>query len=207
MGVSRRAWLVLAGIVGVAAVVVVLAPAEQTIGTAIKYVYVHVALTRAGMWGLYLAGILGVVVLVNGRGVWRRWAHIVGWVALGLFIAGGLVSLLAEQATWGGIPWGEPRNVTTLNVIALGLAVLIVANWLPWPRVAGALYLGLALYVAWVIPRTELVLHPDDPISGSSSLLIPLTFGGLTLLAVALGGWLVWQWSHWDGLTLRRTGK
>lgn len=196
LGVSRRAWLVLAGILAVAAVVVVIAPPEQTLGEAIKYVYVHVALTWAGMLGIYLAGLLGLAVLLTARPSWRRWAQIVGWVGLGLFVLGGLGSALASVMTWGGIAWQEPRNLLMLNAIALGLVALILAAWVPWPRVSGGLIGLFAGYVAWAIPNSPRVLHPDNPIGTSTSLAIPLTFGGLTLLAIALGVWLVWHWSR-----------
>lgn len=188
------AWLLLALIVVAAALIVWLAPAEQTIGQAIKYVYVHVALTRAGMYGFYLAGLLGLAIALTANASWQRWTQIVAWVAFILFLAGGIVSLLAEQFTWGGIPWSEPRNVTTLNVIAFALVVLIANAWLPWLRIRGLLYTVLAGYVAWVIPRTPLVLHPEDPVSTSSSAAIQWTFMGLTLLALLLGIWLVWYW-------------
>ena len=193
--VNRRfAWLLLGVIVIAAALIVWLAPAEQTIGAAIKYVYVHVALTRAGMYGYYLAALLGLAIAVTANARWQRWTQIVGWVAFILFLAGGIVSLLAEQFTWGGIPWSEPRNVTTLNVIAFSLVVLIANTWLPWVRVRGLLYTVLGGYVAWVIPRTPLVLHPEDPVSTSSSVGIQWTFLGLTALALLLGVWLVWYW-------------
>lgn len=198
--VNGVAWALLALILLAAVVLVFKAPAEQTIGDAIRYVYVHVALTRAGMWGFYLAGLLGLAALATADARVQQWSQVVGWVAFALFVAGGLVSLMAERVTWGGIPWSEPRNVTTLNVTAVAIIVLILNGWLPWLRLRGLLSAALALFVAWVIPRTPLVLHPADPVGTSSSVAIRATFLGLTALAVLLGAWLVWMWGRREGM-------
>lgn len=195
-GISRRAWLVLAGLLLVSAGVVWLSPAEATLGDAIKYVYVHVALTWAGMLGIFIGGLVGLGVVLSGRADWLHWAKIIGWVGLGLFILGGVGSALASLMTWGGIAWQEPRNLLMLNAIAIGLIGLILASWVPWTRVAGGLIALFAGYVAWAIPNSPRVLHPENPIGSSSSLAIPLTFGVLTLLAIGVGVWLVVEWGQ-----------
>lgn len=190
------AWLLLAGLLGTAVAIVWLAPEEQTLGSAIKYVYVHVALTRAGMYGIYLAGILGLVIAITNRAILQQWTQKLTWVAYLLFLAGGIVSLMAERVSWGGIPWSEPRNVTTLNVLTVGIITLILAGWVPWVRLRGLLYTTLAAYAAWVIPRTPLVLHPEDAVGTSTSALIQWTFAGLTALCVLIGAWMLWYWTR-----------
>ncbi|MEJ2753926.1 MAG: hypothetical protein P8169_14820, partial [Chloroflexota bacterium] len=61
----------------------------------------------------------------------------------------------------------------------------------PWIRVRGLLYTALALYIAWAIPNTPLVLHPQDAVGTSPSLWIRLTFPTLTVLAMLIGLWFV----------------
>ena len=53
-----------AALLALAAVVVLSAPAARTLGDAMRVVYVHVALTWAGMLGLAVAALLGLGVLV-----------------------------------------------------------------------------------------------------------------------------------------------
>jgi hypothetical protein len=189
---KRLAWSALALLLATAVLAVWLAPAERTLGQAIKYVYVHVALTRAGIWGFYLAGALGLVLAATAHAGLHRRAQIVAWAAYGLFLAGGVASLFAQRASWGGVPWSEPRNLTTLNVLALGIILLIVASWLPQARLRGLLYAALAGYAAWVIPRTPLALHPADPVGATGSAAIRGAFLGFTTLSLLLGVWLVY---------------
>ena len=169
-----------------------LAPAEKTLGEAIRYVYVHVALTRAGMWGFYLAGLIGLVVAISSRARLQEWAQVLAWVSFALFFAGGIGSIFAQQTSWGGLLWEEPRNRTSLSVMAAALIVLVLNHWIPWTRARGLLYLGLAVYVAWIIPRTPLVFHPANAVSSSPSAAIRWAFLALTVIACLIGLWFVW---------------
>ena len=45
-------WVFVIVALGVAAALVIFAPDEKTLGTGIKYVYIHVAMTWTGMTGL-----------------------------------------------------------------------------------------------------------------------------------------------------------
>lgn len=190
--VSRGAWLSLAALLIAFIALALLAPAEKTLGEAIRYVYVHVALTRAGMWGFYLAGLLGLGVAISARAHLQKWAQVVTWVSFALFFAGGIGSVFAQQASWGGLLWEEPRNRSSLSVMAVALIVLILNHWIPWIRVRGLLYLGLAGYVAWIIPRTPLVFHPANAIGSSPSATIRWAFLALTVIACLIGLWFVW---------------
>jgi len=185
-------WLFLVALIIAFLSLVFLAPAEKILGEAIRYVYVHVALTKAGMWGLYLSGLLGVLILITGRSKLQSWTQLVAWVSFALFLAGGIVSVFAGYASWGGFPLDEPRNRAMFSVIAMTLIVLIANNWLPWIRVRGFLYVLLAGYVLWIIPNTPLVLHPGDAGGTSPSATIRWVFLLLPLLAFLIGAWFVW---------------
>jgi hypothetical protein len=190
--IGRREWLLLLGLLAAFVALVLLAPPEKTLGEAIRTVYVHVALTRAGIWGFYVAGLLGLVVAITARERLQEWTRVVTWVSLALFFAGGIGSIFAQQSSWGGLLWEEPRNRTSLSVIAAALAVLVLIQWIPWIRVRGLLVVGLAGYVAWIIPRTPLVFHPANAIGSSPSATIRWAFLALTLIACLIGVWFVW---------------
>ena len=196
---SAWAWLALAALIVAFAVLVLLAPPERLLGEAIRYVYVHVALTRAGMWGFYLAGILGLIVAASSSSRLQHWTQVLAWVSLGLFFAGGIGSIFAQQASWGGLLLEEPRNRSSLSVIAVALIVLLLNHWIPLVRVRGLLYTLLAAYVAWIIPSTPLVFHPANAVGSSPSATIRASFLALTLLAAAIGAWFVWYWGRARG--------
>lgn len=193
---SRWAWLILAVLVLAFIALTMLAPPEKSLGEAIRYVYVHVALTRAGIWGFYLAGLSGIVIALTANSRLQHWTQVLALVAFALFFAGGIGSIFAQQASWGGLLLEEPRNRSSLSVMAVALIVLVINYWIPWIRVRGLLYIVLAAYAAWVIPRTPLVFHPNNAIGSSPSAMIRWAFLALTLLACLIGAWFVWYFGR-----------
>jgi heme exporter protein C len=176
-----------------AAVVVSAAPAEQTLGDSIRIVYVHVALTWAGLLGFVAAAGAGLGVLVTGRPTWVAWTQALGIVALVLFALGAGTSAIAAQFTWGGGFFAEPRSQVVLRILAVGVLVVIGGAWLPWPRVRAALVLGLVAYVAYALEVTPLTLHPRSPIASSSSAGIRAAFASLFVIFTLLGSWAAWR--------------
>ena len=190
--VSGRAWwLVLGGIVVLAAVVLWLAPAEQTLGSGITSVYVHVALTWTGMTGLIVAAVLGLATALLGRSGLQDWGYVIGWVGLGMFAAGLIMSAVAAGINWGNVFWQEPRFNSALQILAVGLIVQVV-NSLPLPyRVRGLLQALPAALLIWLTMITPLVLHPGNAARTSPSAAIRFTFIGLFALCCLAGAWIV----------------
>lgn len=179
------AWVLLVGLV------LWLAPNEKTLGNVIKFVYFHVALVWTGMVLLYLAGALGVWVLIRPKPVVVHWMRWIAWVGLGFLAAAFLVSLPAQILAWGGIAWQEPRTAAILRLLAVAVIVQVANTWLHQPRLEGLLNTLLAGLMAWLLSATPLQLHPRDPIGTSTSLAIPLTFYGLTAICLLGAVWLI----------------
>ena len=189
-------WLPLAVIALAAVVILLLAPAEATIGDGIRIVYVHVALIWTGMLVLIFAGALGLIVLFTGRSMQAEWMQVVAWVGLAFFAAGVITSLASEIINWGGIAWREPRTAANLNLLALAVIVQVVNTLLPdnWAfrgRLQGALNIILATVVIWTTMTTEVQLHPANAVGNATSRAIQLTFYSLTLLCLTAAIWLV----------------
>jgi hypothetical protein len=154
-------------------------PDEQTLGAGIKTVYVHVALIWVGMVGIYLAGIVGLVVALTARTDFYLWMRVIGLVALGFFLGGTVSSVAAQVVNWGGIALAEPRTLASLQVIAAGIIVLVLSVWNIDKRALGGVYLLWALFTFWTTNSAELVLHPENAIGSSNSDAIRLMFYGL----------------------------
>lgn len=190
-----RRWisfLLPAVIVVITAFIVLVAPEEKTLGTGIKSIYVHVALTWTGMFGLSLVGFLGVITLLTARSPFFDWAQTIGWVAIVAFVAGLVMSMVAAQINWGGIFWAEPRTQAAMRIVSVALIVQILNTWFRNVRLRGLLHIIPSLFMAYTILTTELVLHPRSPILTSDSVSIQLTFVSLFLLVAAVAGWFVW---------------
>ncbi len=192
------AWVAPAAIVIVAAGVVAFAPAEQTLGQAVKVIYVHVALSRAGGIGFVAAGLLGLAVIITRRQRLADWMRSVGWAALGLFAGGLLISVVAQAVSWGGIAWDEPRVAAALNLLAAAVIVQGLEGWIAWTLGRALLRIGLAALQVWTTLRAVNVLHPGDAIRTSSSTAIQATGAILLALALLLGAWIAW-WARPDG--------
>lgn len=179
--IQRRFWLLLALCAAAALCVLILMPAEKTLGQVIKIVYLHGALSRAGMVGLAAAGAAGLGYLITRGPAWARWTRALLFSGWGFWVAHFIVSMPATRLTWGPwIAWGEPRVTMTLQLIAAGLVVIVVTQLLDDRRFTAGAALLLAIAVAVMAGRTGVLRHPLDPIGASPSAL--LRFAYLLLL-------------------------
>lgn len=191
--IRRYFWPLLALSAGLAALILLLMPAERTIGAIIKIVYLHGALSRAGMIGFLAAGAVGSAYLLSSRPAHDRWGRaflLSGW---GFWTAHFLVSMPATHLTWGPwVAWGEPRVTMTLQIMGAGLVVIAV-NWLLRDaRFAAAADLVLGIAVLWLAARSGVIRHPLDPISQSPSTLLRLVY--LMLLVPVVGSMVIVAW-------------
>ena len=190
----KQSWIVPTVLLLLMALLVWLAPVEQSLGQGIKIVYVHVGLIWAGMLGFALNGLLGLAVIATDNKKLANWLHIIGLVSLGVFVVSVIVSLIAEQVNWGGIFWQEPRNMAVFSVTAVAIIVLVLNSWLPWRRVQGLLAAGLAAFAILTLPSAPMVMHPENPARTSSSMGIQYGFYGVFVLAVLMSVWFVWRY-------------
>lgn len=189
----RRFWLVLALCIVLAALVLILMPGEKTLGRVIKIVYLHGALSRAGMIGFWAAGTAGVVYLVRPRPALARWTAALLLCGWSYWAAHFIVSIPATRLTWGPwVAWGEPRVTMTLQVLGAGLAVVVITRLLKDDRFTAAAALLLAIAVAFLMGRTGVLRHPLDPIGSSPSTLFRLIY--LLLLIPVVGSMFLIAW-------------
>ncbi len=186
-------WLVLGGLVTAVLFLIYLAPEEATLGTGIRTVYIHVALTWTGMAGFVLAGLLGLVVLITANEKLERWMKILGWTAYGFYVAGVAMSAIASHVNWGGVFWQEPRMAAAFKSLSVATILLVANMWVPQVRVRGFLQAIIPAAVAWITYSAPLVLHPGNPIFSSEATGIQLAFISMFLLCAAIAAWIVWR--------------
>ena len=190
----RRFWLMVGLCIALAAVILILMPGEKTLGWVIKIVYLHGALSRAGMIGLWAAGITGAVYLIGPRPALARWTSALLLSGWGYWATHFIASIPATRLTWGPwIAWGEPRVTMTLQVLVAGLVVIVDhracsrtpvspphrrCSW-RWP-------------IALLVGRTGVLRHPLDPIGSSPSTLFRLVY--LLLLIPVVGSMFLIAW-------------
>ena len=202
---SRILPLLAVGLLVLLIVWVVLAPAEATLGSVVKLVYVHGALVWVGLLTFTLAGVLGLVALLVRRALWYEGAAAAGAAALWIWVIYSISAMAVTALTWGQlIAWNEPRVRATALILLAAVLLAIVARLVGHRDFSAAMNVLMGI-VPWILVlRAEAIRHPIDPIGGSGStamqtfyLLMVLTVAGLALVLVA---WL------WVGRALKEAG-
>jgi len=190
--INRRAtWIGLAILVLIAGVILAFAPEERELGSGIKSVYVHVAMTWTGMTGFVIAGVCGLVSSITNRSSLQRWATTTIWISLAFFTLGLFMSVIAAGINWGAVFWQEPRTSMVLQVLAYGLIVQGINTWPIPERLKGVLDFLLAVILMVLIFSTPLVLHPQNAARTANSMAIRFTFYSLYAICMAAGALIV----------------
>lgn len=162
--------------------VLVVAPLDRVLGDVSRLVYLHGAMVWVALIGFAVAGITGVVHLVTGRTGWYQWSQGVERAAI-VFWAGYLpISVLAADLAWNGVFWAEPRWAMAAQILVVAVAFQIGGALLHNPYVSSMLNALMAGVTWWLLMRTPLIIHPENPIGASDSLGIQASFAGLVLL-------------------------
>jgi len=190
-------WFCLA-LVG-AAGFVLLGPAEPTLGTNVRVVYLHGAWVWAALGSFLAAALVGFLGLLLRSENIQRWSRAIGRTGLFFWITYLPVSMWAMQTNWNGLYLAEPRWRLAL-IFALGGILLQVGVTLvedpAWASAANVVYFIALLFA---LARTENVMHPPAPILSSDAWRIQIFFGGLLILVLSAAGlfarWL-FQFEH-----------
>jgi hypothetical protein len=155
--------------VGVAAI-----PADQTLGAATRWVFVHGAITWTGIIMTMAAGVVALRLLLSkgsdasGTRLGTALRRLES-LAL-LFWAGSLaLSFPVMKMSWGGVLWSEPRLLMSVEVVFILLVVWVVGLVFANRRVLALATLGAAAAVVALMLSTSGAFHPDNPIFRSGS--------------------------------------
>jgi hypothetical protein len=181
-------------------VVTALGPAEKSLGTNVRVVYLHGAWVWTAMITILAAAVVGLVGLIARHKSLHEWSRALGRTGLVFWITYLPLSMWAMQTNWNGLFLAEPRWRVAMVFAVGGLVLQIGITLLENPAWASALNLAYALILMYVLQTTDQVMHPGSPIFGSGAWRIQVFFIvllGLTLLAA----WQVARW--WRSLDSR----
>ncbi len=188
-------WFVLTLLaIGVAAV---LGPAEKSLGTNVRVVYLHGAWVWTALICILAAGAVGLVGLLTQRQGVHYWSRAIGRTGLVFWISYLPLSLWAMQTNWNGLFLAEPRWRVAIIFAIGGLAIQVGITLVENPAWASALNLVYGSLLISVLQTTEQVMHPGSPIFGSGAWRIQVYF--LVLLVLTLLA--AWQLARiWRGI-------
>jgi len=178
-------------------VVTALGPAEKSLGTNVRVVYLHGAWVWTALLCILAAAVVGLVGLLTRRQGIHYWSRVLGRTGLVFWITYLPLSLWAMQANWNGLFLSEPRWRVAVIFAIGGLAIQIGITLLENPAWASGLNLVFAVILMYVLQTTDQVMHPGSPIFSSGSGRIQIYF--LTLLVLTLLA--AWQLARiWRGI-------
>lgn len=166
-----------------------LGPAEKSLGTNVRVVYLHGAWIWAAMACFLVAAIAGLFGLITRGERMQRWSRAIGRTGLLFWITSLPISMWAMQTNWNGLYLAEPRFRLAVVFAITGLLIQIgitIVDKLSWASIAN---LGFGIALIWSLRSTQDVLHPSSPIYQSDARLIQIFFTSLVILTLLLA----WQ--------------
>ncbi len=181
-------------------------PAEKSLGTNVRVVYLHGAWVWAAMVGIILAAATGLIGLVQDfapdvithRIAWHSWSRSLGRTGLFFWITYLPISLWAMQTNWNGLFLAEPRWRVAFVFSLGGLVLQIGATLLEAPRWASGANVIFAAALLLALRGAEQVMHPPSPILNSEAWRIQLFFGGLTALTLLAAYQMARWWRQFE---------
>ena len=175
-----------------------LSPAEKTLGSHIRLVYLHGVWVWTSLAAYLLAGIIGMLSLILKNQTLDRWSLALGRTGLLLWLTYLPISMLAMQTNWNGLFFAEPRwRVAFVFAIGgLGIQTGLALIHKPYYASAVNILFGSALFLS--LGMTPNIMHPGSPIYGGKSLQIQIYFTTILMFALAIG-WLITRfWYNFD---------
>lgn len=152
------------------ALMLLVVPAEKTLGNIIKVVFLHAALVQGGLLLFATAAVLGVISFFRPGTLWSRYCLAAQKTALIMWILYALSSMWVTWLAWGkAIAWEEPRVRTSAMILFLAFLIFMLVMWIREKRFTALanIVLGSA---AWLLTKSAgLVQHPANPIGRSDS--------------------------------------
>jgi hypothetical protein len=171
----------------------IISPAERTLGSHVRVVYLHGAWVWTSLILLIASGIAGLLGLLIGKPSLNCWSQALGRTGIIFWITYLPLSIWAAQANWNGLFLSEPRWRMALVFALGGLILQVGLTLVDRPALTAGANLIFISMLLFSIQQAENIMHPPSPIFDSQVLRIQLYF--LALLALILLA--AWQMSRW----------
>lgn len=193
-------------------------PAEKTLGTNVRVVYLHGAWVWAALAAFLASGVAGFTGLAlefypgrdrppaqTSKGwlratLWHRWSRALGRTGLLFWITYLPISMWAMQTNWNGLFLAEPRWRMAVVFAMGGLLLQIGVALVEDDRWSSAANLGYSVALFLTLASAENVMHPPAPILRSDSRQIQFFFFGLLLFTFVAAYQVMRIWLRFDHL-------
>jgi hypothetical protein len=170
-------------------------PAERTLGTNVRLVYLHGAWVWSALIAFAMAATLGILGLILSRASIQRWSLSIGRVGTFLWLTYLPMSMWTMQVNWNGLFLQEPRMRLAIDFALIGLLLQTAIIVLDRPAEGSLLNIAFAGSLGWSLMRTEQIMHPPSPIFSSDVVTIKVYFIAL-IGACLFAAWQLARWIH-----------
>jgi len=186
---NKSLWLFLLTLI-VIAVASLFGPAERSLGTNVRLVYIHGAWVWTALIAFGAAAVAGIMGWLLSSQSLHTWSRALGQAGLFFWITYLPLSLWTMQANWNGLYLTEPRFRFAIDFAVIGILLQLAILILKKPRYTSLINMGYFAALWFSLARTEQVMHPPSPILSSNSLEIQFFFFTLLGLCVFALWWL-----------------
>ena len=174
-------------------VITIFGPAEKSLGTNVRVVYLHGAWVWVALIMFVVAGGVGLIGLLTRRARLHSWSRALGRTGLIFWITYLPISIWAMQTNWNGLFLAEPRWRLAVIFALGGLALQVGLSLIDDPAWASGSNLIFVIILLLALQSTNQVMHPNSPILDSEAWRIQSFFAGLIVLTL-IAAWQVARW-------------
>jgi hypothetical protein len=172
-----------------------LGPQENSLGSAVRIVYLHGAWVLTAEAALGLAAAAGLLGILFQRESLQRWSTALGYTGLIFWVTYLPLSLWAMQANWNGLFLAEPRFRVAVIFSVTGVLLQIGLILLAKPAFTALFNVLYFMALQIGLSRADYVMHPPpSPIFSSGILSLQLFFVGIIFLTMAAAYFLTLWW-------------
>ncbi len=181
------------------AVITAVSPAERTLGTNVRVVYLHGAWVWTALITLLASGIIGLVGLVLNKTELYLYSRASARSGVIFWITYLPLSLWAMQSNWNGLFLAEPRWRVAITFAIAGFLLQVGLTLVQRPRWDAILNLVFIAALLLILQFTANVMHPPAPIQESGVARIQIFFYllvGITMTASFLLTQILYKVDH-----------
>lgn len=168
-------------------VLLLLLPAEQTLGGVIKVVFLHGAVVEVSLVVFAIAGLLGTICFFWKNRSLYEWLLATQKTGLIMWVLAVLMSMIATYLAWGvAIAWEEPRVQASAKILGVGVAFFLLVQWVKEERFTAVVNIIIAIVAWWLAKGAVNVQHPLNPIGSSESAVFKGLYGVMLVVVAAM---------------------